>query len=683
MAFGSNHAARPTGEYRPDIDGLRAIAVMAVIFYHVFPDSSPGGYIGVDIFFVISGYLISSIILNDLNDGRFSFWGFYQRRIKRIFPALVVVLTVSAIIGWFVLFAHEYKVLGKHIYASSAFVLNFILWRETGYFEIASSLKPLLHLWSLSVEEQFYMIWPFLLWFSDKRKKGVFFLVLIIGALSFFVNVQGVNQHALASFYLIPARFWEFIVGYVLACRLLVADQGNALQARPSFLGYGRYIFTVDKLPIVKNIFAVLGVMLLAAGIFFLDKNKPYPGWWALLPTLGTFLLIATGPYSQINKLLGSRVLIFIGLISYPLYLWHWPLLAFAKIIFVDLTGPVKFGLIVLSFVLAWATYEFVEKPIRFSKLHQGLKIRLVVVSLIFLAILGVLISRNEIRPRIFYATQKITEANHDWDYPDNGGFVDTKNVKTSKVEGDDTKGVLVIGDSHVKQYWSRFKYLNEMNKHLGSVTFAPSNCPPLPNIKRISDGTTCYNLFDQAMSLAEDNNIKSVVFGAYWEAYIIGHFDYKEKDYVPDIADYRDPDNTPLKFGGSGLAKIFLEFKQTVQVLIKSGKKVTIILSNPTSPIYEPGSMVLSRLDSKIEFGAEPFILKQDYVEFVSPITNMLRQVARETGAEIIDPVEYLCGTEKCLATLNGYPIYKDDNHLRSCYVREQASFLDDLYVR
>lgn len=335
-----------------------------------------------------------------------------------------------------------------------------------------------------------------------------------------------------------------------------------------------------------------------------------------------------------------------------------------------------------LSFVLAWATYEFVEKPIRFGKLNQKLKVRFVVVLLMVLAILGVLISKNKIHPRQFHAFQKITEANQDWDYPDNGGVVDTKNVKTSKVEGDDTKGVLIIGDSHAKQYWSRFKYLNDMNNQLGSVTFAPSNCPPLPNIKRISDGTACYNLFDQAIALAKDNNIKSVVFGAYWEAYIIGHFDYKEKDYVPDIADYRDPNNIPLKFGESGLDKIFFEFKQTVQALINSGKKVTIILSNPTSPIYEPGSMVLSRLSSKIEFGAEPFVLKRDYVEFVSPITKMLRQVARETGAEIIDPVEFLCGTEKCLATLDGYPIYKDDNHLRSCYVREQASFLDDLYV-
>lgn len=687
MAFGDNHAARPAGDYRPDIDGLRAIAVAAVVFYHVFPGLAPGGYVGVDIFFVISGYLISSIIINDLNDGRFSFVDFYRRRARRIFPALVVVLAASAIFGWVVLFDNEYKSLGKHVFASSVFVLNFTLWRETGYFEIESNLKPLLHLWSLSVEEQFYVIWPLLLWLAYKRKTKVFFIALVIGSLSFLVNIWGVSRHSVASFYLMPARFWEFLAGYALACAQ-VPDRSYVGQAGRSLFGYGRCLCAASRPAIINNVFAVLGLLLLTAGIFFLDKNKPYPGWWALLPTIGTFLLIAAGPSSHINKLLGSRGLVFIGLISYPLYLWHWPLLAYARIILDDPAFYVKCGVLALSLLLAWGTYAFVEKPVRFGKSNRRLKTRLVVIVLVLMAILGALIDAKEIRSRLFYEIQgaqiRITEAQKDWGYPDNGGLLSNKkNIDTRKVDGEDSKGLLLIGDSHVKQYWSRFEYLNSKDKSLGSVTFAPSVCPPLPNIKRISEEGDCHKLFDQAMALAADGNIRHVVFGAFWEAYIIGHFGYKEKDYVADVADYRDPGNTPLKFGEPGLDRIFAEFKQTIETLISSGKKVTIILSNPTGPAYEPGKMVLSRLSSKVELGTELFIMRQEYVEFVSPIIDRLRQIAKETGAEIIDPVEHLCGAEKCIATLDGYPIYMDGNHLRSSYVREHADFLDGLYVQ
>ena len=687
MTVGFIRPAGAAGVYRPDIDGLRAIAVIAVVLYHFFPGVAPGGYIGVDIFFVISGYLISSIIIHELNDGRFSFMAFYRRRARRIFPALVVVLAASAAFGWIVLFENEYKSLGTHVFASSAFVLNFVLWRETGYFEIESSLKPLLHLWSLSVEEQFYVVWPLLLWLAWKWKRGMFAVALAIGALSFLVNTWGVSEHSVASFFLMPARLWEFLAGYALACAQLPERNPAAQAGGRSLAGYGRRLLGADRPAGISNAFAAAGLLLLAAGIYFLDGNDPYPGWRALLPTAGTFLLIAAGP-SDIGKLLGSRGLVFIGLISYPLYLWHWPLLAFAKIILDDPAFHVRCGLLVLAFVLAWGTYEFVEKPVRFNRQNQRLKLRFVVIALVLIAILGALMNAKEIRSRLDYAMQgaqaKITEAQQDWGYPDNGGMLSNKrNLETRTVEGDNSKGLLLIGDSHVKQYWSRFEYLNNKDRSLGSVTFAPSVCPPLPNIRRISEEGVCHRLFDEALALAADSNIRHVVFGAYWEAYLIGHFGYREKDYVADVADYRDPDNTPLKFGEPGLDNIFAEFRQTIESLIRSGKKVTIILSNPTGRVYEPGKMVLSRLAVKVEFGTETFVMRKDFVKFVSPIMDRLRQIARETGAQVIDPVEHLCGEEKCLATLNGLPIYMDGNHLRSSYVREHADFLDRLYAQ
>ncbi len=620
--------------------------------------------------------------MNDLDAGSFSFWNFYRRRVKRIFPALAVLLIVSALFGWTVLFDYEYEPLGKHIAASAAFILNFVLWRETGYFEPAANLKPLLHLWSLSVEEQFYVVWPLLLWLAYKKNIQVFFLVLVGGALSFLINVQGVNHHSLASFYLIPARFWEFLMGCTLACKMPLWGQQIGLRSKQLFPPL-RWLSLPTGRTVINNMLAGLGLTILIATIFLLDKNMRYPGWWALLPTAGTFFLIAAGPKSIVNsKLLGNRIMIFIGLISYPLYLWHWPVLTFSKIILTGLTFPVKSGVIVISFILAWATYEFIEKPIRFGKSCQHLKMGLVIALFIVMAVVGGLMYQKIIHPRLFYATLKIAEANRDWDYPDNGGVVDKKNIKISRIQGDPTKGILLIGDSHIKQYWPRFKHLNEKDKRLGEVIFATSICPPLPNIERISESGQCHLFFDQAMELAKEKGIKSVVFGGYWEAYIIGHFGYNEKNYVPDIADYRNSYKSPLYIDGSGLKKIFAEYQAAIEILISSGKKVTIILSNPTSPLYEPGSFVSSRLTSNVKFNNDPFILRRDYVSFVAPLHDRLRKIAQETGAGIIDPIQYLCGEEKCYVTANGSPIYKDDNHLRSSYVRENAEFLDGLYL-
>ncbi|MEW6165091.1 MAG: acyltransferase family protein [Pseudomonadota bacterium] len=685
MTLGFVRPAGAAGSYRPDVDGLRAIAVLAVVLYHFFPGAAPGGYVGVDIFFVISGYLISSIIINELNDGRFSFMAFYRRRARRIFPALVVVLAASAAFGWFVLFDNEFKSLGKHVLASSAFVLNFVLWRETGYFEVESGLKPLLHLWSLSVEEQFYVVWPLLLWLAWKRKRAVFALALAAGVASFFVNAWGVSRYSMASFFLMPARFWEFLAGFALA----YAQASSQTQTtQTGLLAHGRRLLAGDVPAGIGNVLAVAGLLLLAAGIYFLDGNDPYPGWRAMLPVAGTFLLIATGPISGIGKLLGSRGLVFTGLISYPLYLWHWPLLAFARIILDDPAFHVKCGLLLLAFVLAWGTYEFVEKPVRFSRENRRIKLGFVVGALVLMAFLGVLMTAKEIRSRLTYAMQgarvKITEAQQDWGYPDNGGRQSNKvNMETRKVEGDDSKGLLLIGDSHVKQYWSRFEYLNSRDRSLGSVTFAPSVCPPLPNIRRISEEGLCYQLFDQAMALAADSNIRHVIFGAYWEAYLIGHYGRGEKNYIADVADSRDPENAPLKFGEPRLERIFDEFRQAIATLIGAGKRVTIILSNPTGPAYEPGKMIVSRMSLKVEFGTEFFVPKKEFVAFVSPVMDRLRRIARETGAEIVDPVDYLCSEEKCLATKDGLPIYMDGNHLRASYVRDHADFLDGLYVR
>ena len=342
--------------YRADIDGLRAVAVAVVVAYHAFPRHLAGGFIGVDVFFVISGYLISGIILGRLAENRFSFADFYARRIRRIFPALTVVLAAVAIAGWFLLFADDYQRLGKHIAAGAAFAANFALWQESSYFDTAAELKPLLHLWSLGIEEQFYLVWPLLLAGASRWRRGPLALTLALGVVSFLISIWTVRVDRTAAFYAPWTRFWELLAGATLAC--VESDrQLSALVAR------------MTSSTTIVNAASTIGVLMLGAGVALIDSTRVFPGLWVLLPVVGTFLLIVAGPLAWFNRALLSRpVVVWVGLISYPLYLWHWPLLAFARIS-AGGTPPaaVRLFWVALSVLLAWLTYRFVEWPIRFG----------------------------------------------------------------------------------------------------------------------------------------------------------------------------------------------------------------------------------------------------------------------------------------------------------------------------
>ncbi|HSN18358.1 MAG TPA: acyltransferase family protein [Gammaproteobacteria bacterium] len=339
-------------KYRPDIDGLRALAVLAVLAFHAYPKSVGGGFIGVDVFFVISGFLISSILFANIEQERFSYADFYSRRIRRIFPALAVVLAASLTAGGFLLLPDEYAELGRYAAAGAGFVSNLLSWHQAGYFDSAADTKPLLHLWSLGVEEQFYIFWPLLIGLCWKRRIGFLGVTLLVAALSFGVNVYSVYRHSDAAFYSPLSRFWELMVGGALAW--LALHRPERLPA-----GWGR---------LAGNLAALAGLALILAGLHFIRGDSLFPGWWALVPCLGTVLLIAAPPDAWINRhLLSNRVMVGVGLISYPLYLWHLPLLAMARILY--LSAPpsrVRVVLLAASFLLAAATYFWVEKPLRF-----------------------------------------------------------------------------------------------------------------------------------------------------------------------------------------------------------------------------------------------------------------------------------------------------------------------------
>ena len=344
------------GRYRPDIDGLRAVAVGVVVAYHAFPHSLPGGFIGVDVFFVISGYLISGIILSALRDGRFTFANFYARRIRRIFPALAVVLAAVMFVGWFTLYAEDYQGLGRHVAAGAAFASNLVLWQESSYFDTAAELKPLLHLWSLGIEEQFYLVWPLLLVIASRWTRGPMLLTLVIGTASFLVAIWTVATDPTAAFFAPWTRFWELLAGATLACVELDLE----LQLQIDRLLGPRWL---------ANALAIAGAAMIGAGVVLIDATRRFPGFWVLLPVGGSFLLILTGPRAWLNRsILAYPAVVWVGLISYPLYLWHWPLLSFARIIAGAQPGAaIRLSIIAVSVMLSWLTYRILEWPIRFG----------------------------------------------------------------------------------------------------------------------------------------------------------------------------------------------------------------------------------------------------------------------------------------------------------------------------
>ncbi len=350
-------------KYRPDVDGLRAIAVIAVIGYHAFPEWVRGGFVGVDVFFVISGYLISGIIFAALERGRFSFAEFYGRRIKRIFPALVLVLAACYAAGWFLLFADRFMQLGKHIAGGAGFVSNYVFWNESGYFDAAADTKPLQHLWSLGIEEQFYLTWPLLVYLTWKSRLDLLAVTGLALVLSMYFNLEGIRRDLVGTFYSPFTRFWELMSGGVLA--YLAATHGDSGPARRARMWIERVTGNAGR----RDACSALGLIVILATVLLLDRSRHFPGLWAALPVGGAFLVILAGPDAALNqRLLSARLIVGIGLISYPLYLWHWPLLSFARLLIGESPSVlIRTAAVLVSVALAWMTYRGLESPIRFG----------------------------------------------------------------------------------------------------------------------------------------------------------------------------------------------------------------------------------------------------------------------------------------------------------------------------
>ncbi len=363
-------------KYRPEIDGLRAISVISVILFHAGCQYFRGGFIGVDVFFVISGYLITTIIFTEKEQGTFSLLNFYERRIRRIFPALFLVTLASLIFAWFWLPEWDMKAFSRSLIAVSIFASNIFFWQETGYWETSNEFKPLLHTWSLAIEEQYYLLFPlFLLLMWRLQKRWIFTSLMLIALTSLGLSQWEAFHHPSANFFILPTRAWEFAIGAIIAFLLL----------------YGRSRFTLlfDRRAI-NEVISLIGLLMIGYSIYAFNHATPFPSFHALIPTVGAGLIILfSSSETLVGQLLGTNILVGIGLISYSLYLWHHSIFAFAR--HRSLTEPNSLllaGLVVLLFPLAYLSWKYVETPFRKS-VETKIVTSLAIAGLLLLALLG------------------------------------------------------------------------------------------------------------------------------------------------------------------------------------------------------------------------------------------------------------------------------------------------------
>lgn len=663
--------------YRPDVDGLRAIAIISVIIYHSFPNLMNGGFIGVDIFFVISGFLITTMILGSLNKGSFSFSEFYGRRILRLFPALILVLYACFICGLFTLLADEFKQLAKQIISGASFYANYMFWQESGYFDSSVASKPLLHLWSLSLEEQFYFIWPFVLWFTRKFNFKLILITVFMGIASFLLNLKIGYNDIIAAFYLPHTRAWEFLFGCLIA---LVLEE----KWRVSFLIFNKnsndipiFEYGNNKPALLKylsNLISVVGLMLLLWGIFYINKDLSYPGKWTLVPVLGTGLLLIAGSSGWVNQMiLSTKPFVWLGLISYPLYLWHWPILSFANIIESGTPDKsIRIVALVISIFFAWLTYFLLEVPMRIRK-NVETKIMVLIILMFSLFLISYLSFQS-----LWVLNDNVSRHNNSeeigWILPGYSGeevkwckerLPDRVSISKDHLGEDfcilqknSEPNVLLVGDSmNFSLYPGLVKFAD-----YNILVLAAGAAAPFYNVRTAGTGDSKrvinYKLINQALDYAILNkNIKVVVMAT------VASLDLALESSNFKIANVLNPNEKNAK-------SIFsASFAITLKKLLKAGKSVIYVLPNPTLSYDINSCSIIDR-----PFRLPGFINKtcteeasqffqigggQIFKDWVMGVLKDFPQV------KVFDPANTFCDRDNCFAAKNGKLLYRDKVHL------------------
>jgi peptidoglycan/LPS O-acetylase OafA/YrhL len=592
--------------YRPDIDGLRAISILLVVCFHAFPRRIPGGFIGVDVFFVISGYLITNILLSQIDNKSASLLTFYARRVRRLFPALIVVLVTTYAIGWIILLPSDFRLFAENLVAGAAFASNLLQVQSVDYFAPDAALNPLLHLWSLGIEEQFYIVWPLVLLLTSGRRFA-FFAIMAIAILSFCINVVSVHfDHEQFAFYSPLTRAWELLAGALLAFRQLNRPE-------PAF-----------PLPTLAKFF--VGMSLIICAAILLERTSPFPGWRALLPVIGATLVLDAGTGSQANKLLTCKPMVVIGLISYPLYLWHWPLLTYVNIINSGTpTTAENTAAIALAAGLAWATYRFVELPIRrrpYTTAPLSFGIGLIgIVGLATAAFDGLdfrfpleirRIATVGLDPESFRASCFLDQ------------YRDASHFGSSCIEAGDGPLVFLWGDSMAA---SLFAGLKEQQQRLDFriAQFTSSGCPPIIG-KVVTVRPFCREINDRTLGAISTFMPDVVILHAAWTT---------ETD--------------------------FERLRNTVVSIKLLGVHRVIVVGN--SPLWK---RPLSRQAiNYFLFKRELIPVRMDTNVVGAELDDVVRRAAADAKADFISAWGTLCDASGCLTRLGDDLVSSDGMHL------------------
>lgn len=633
--------------YRPDVDGLRAIAVGSVVLFHAFPWLVPGGYVGVDVFFVISGFLITTNIVGGLSNGSFTIRGFYDRRVRRIFPALVTVLLATYVLGWVSLFDSEFKSLGKHIAGGAFFVSNLFLWAESGYFDTASEVKPLVHLWSLGIEEQFYIVWPLALWALVKFGRRTIGPTIALILVSFILGLTSIG--GVGGYYSPLNRFWELLIGALLA---MLTIRGTTIRG-------------ITMTAHLRNAAASVGMIAIVVPMFALDGNSTFPGWNAIAPTVGAALLIGAGAENWWGRrVLSLKGMIWIGLISYPLYLWHWPLLVYARIIASGVpSAGIRVGAVALAVLLSYLTYRLIERPLRFHRNRKAVVGGLVAAMALVGGVGAFTWARDGVPSRQFNSLNvaldpgevrginEISTIGCGLDPATQELFADcrtdVRGEPTYALIGDSKASTLIGGFMRTSQqgrWWTVIGGTKGIQSAVPLISDDPAHERFLPLIVPAVD------------TVNADPNIRVVVL----EGAVRAMFEW------PDFTNFAWLPDSPL------YDKVESALRETVRRLVDGGKKVVLYVDNPALAAPEDCTNRRTTIDflNSLLIDSNPRcqVGLDDFLAHTDRYRALLQRVADgfEGGVSVFDPTPILCNENSrvCGHVKNGVRLYSYTDH-------------------
>jgi len=620
-------------KHRPDIDGLRAIAIIPVVLFHAGVLHVAGGFVGVDVFFVISGFLITGILLEDIRKERFSIATFYERRARRILPALFAVLLFTSIAAYKLLLPSDLRDFGRSLVSTLFFASNITFSKEMGYFGGPSELKPLLHTWSLAVEEQFYILYPLFLFlvtrFFRKRYATAIGSVLV---LSFAYSVWRVHTQPVTSFFLATTRAWELLIGGVLA-----------IQGIPKV-----------RHKVTANLLALLGLGLIAYAVFTFSAVTSFPGLNALYPCLGTALIIYSGLDGEtlIGRVLSTRPMVFVGLISYSLYLWHWVIIVFAKH-YLDrpLNGWETLAVVVLPFLIASFVWKFVENPFR-GKGAIGTRAWIfsgaAAVAMLF-AVFGFTAFRSEGFPARFSGEARLLMNARD-DFWNRRDECDGKICRVGTPGAQES--FILWGDSHAGALAPAFEHLALSDDLAGAVAFQ-SSCAPLLNMKRYdAGGKDCTEFERSVLAFIDSHHIKNVFLHGRWARYTESSW------HEQDLPVLLTPDLRPEE--NSAVFEKLL--RATLAELRNRNLNVVIIGSVPEVWKDVPTTLARIALSGK-QMDIAP--RRDEFMKRQQRAFQILTSAADEYAVQIVYPHQTLCSASECSVERDQWPLYVDDDHL------------------